>query len=302
MMQPPHETSLDALSARAAGTATIGDLPITRMAFGTMRLPGPDVWGYPADPEAARHVLRRAVELGVTYLDTAAYYGPLVSDQLIVEALYPYPEDLVIGTKVGGWRGSDKRWTCEAQPNQLRATIEDSLTRLRVQQLHLVHFRHIEHSDIPLADSLGVMADLQREGKIRHVGVSNVTLQQVREAQQILQVASVQNLYNLVDRRDQDVLTYCNTQGIPYMPFFPLAVGNLGQASRNDASPLLAIAERHAATPSQIALAWLLALSPQVVLIPGTGSVAHLEENIVAATIQLSAEEVQALTDNTAAS
>lgn len=217
-----------------------------------------------------------------------------MSDRLIFEALYPYPSDLLIGTKVGGWRGSDKRWTVEAQPQQLRATVEDSLQRLRLDQLHLVHFRAIEHAEEPLAESLGTLADLQREGKIRHIGISNVSLEQLQAAQQLVPIASVQNLYNLVDRRDESLLDYCTQQQIPFMPFFPLAIGHLGR----DVGPLTTIAQRYQATPAQIALAWLLARSPQMIVIPGTGSVAHLEDNIAAAAIELTAEEQQLLAES----
>ena len=280
--------------ASHAGTIKLGDVTINRMGFGTIRLPGPGSWGYPDDPEEARRVLRRAVELGVNYLDTAAYYGPLVSDRLIVDALYPYPVGLIIGTKVGGWRGSDKRWTAEAHPKQLKATIEDNLDRLRLEQLHLVHFRAIQHADVPFANSLAAMAELQLEGKIRHIGLSNVTLAQLHAAQGMIQIASVQNLYNLADRRDEDVLEACAQQGIPFMPYFPLAMGRLGSGIEL----LGAIAQRHEATPAQVALAWLLVRSPQIVLIPGTSSVAHLEENIASATIQLRQEEWQALAES----
>ncbi len=277
-----------------AGTVQLGDLTINRMAFGTMRLPGPEVWGDPADPQEARRVLQRAVALGVNYLDTAAYYGPLVSDRLIVEALYPYPEGLVIGTKIGGWRGSDKSWTTEARPQQLKGTVEDNLERLRLEQLPLVHFRYIEQSGIPLADSLGVMAQLQQEGKIRHVGVSNLTLEQIQEAEKIVRVASVQNLYNLVDRRDEDIVDYCTEHNIPFMPYFPLAIGKLGQ----EVGALTTLAQKYHATSGQISLAWLLARSPQMALIPGTSSVAHLEENIASVTITLTQEEQQSLATN----
>lgn len=279
------------VNAGLAGTVTLGDLPINRLAFGTISLPVPGSWGYPDDAEEMRRLLRRAVELGVNYLDTAAYYGPLVSDRLIVEALYPYPEGLVIGTKVGGWRGSDRRWTGESHPKQLRGAVEDNLSRLRLDQLPLVHFRYNEHAPTPFAESLEAMARLQHEGKIRHIGLSNVTLAQLETAQQMVRVASVQNLYNLVVRGDEDVLASCTQQAIPFMPYFPLAMGRLGGGVR----PLVALARRHRATPAQVALAWLRARSPQMVLIPGTRSVAHLEENIASATLQLSQEEQEEL-------
>ena len=293
MSSQSGETHEDA-NAGLAGTVVLGDMTINRMGLGTIRLPGPGSWGYPDDAEEMCRVLRRAVELGVNYLDTAAYYGPLVSDRLIVEALYPYPVGLIIGTKVGGWRGSDRRWTGESHPEQLKGAVEDNLSRLRLEQLHLIHFRYNGHSDAPFVDSVGAMAQLQQEGKIRHIGLSNVTLEQLATAQKMVQVASVQNLYNLVDRRDEDILDYCTQQGIPFMPYFPLAMGRLGGEVR----PLVAIAQRHHATPAQVALAWLRARSPQMVLIPGTRSVAHLEENIASVNIQLSQKEWEELAES----
>ena len=293
MNSQPGDTHKD-LNAGLAGTVMLGDVTINRIAFGTIRLPGPGSWGYPDDAEEMRRVLRRAVDLGVNYLDTAAYYGPLVSDRLIVEALYPYPSGLIIGTKVGGWRGSDRRWTGESHPKQLRGAVEDNLNRLRLEQLPLVHFRYNEHSSVPLVDSLGAMAELQQEGKIRHLGLSSVTLEQIDTAQKMVQVASVQNLYNLVDRRDEDIVAYCTQQGIPFMPYFPLAMGRLGGEVR----PLVAIAQRHRAAPAQVALAWLRARSPQMVLIPGTRSLAHVEENIASVNVQLSEEEWRELADS----
>jgi pyridoxine 4-dehydrogenase len=280
--------------ANAAGTVMLGDLTISRMAFGTMQLPGPGVWGPPRNPEEARRVLRRAVELGVNYLDTSGYYGPLVSDALIVEALYPYPADLVIGTKVGAWRGLDKSWFPQLHPEQLRIAVEDDLDRLRLEQLALVHLRFLEGSEVPFEDSLGAMVELQQEGKVRHIGLSSISLDQLISARKSASIASVQNLYNLVDRRDQNILEYCDREEIPFMPFFPLAMGKLGGA----VGPLAEIAKRHDATPAQIALAWLLARSPQMVLIPGTSSVDHLEENIASTAIQLDAEEQRALEES----
>jgi pyridoxine 4-dehydrogenase len=282
------------LNARLAGMVTLGDLPIARMAFGTMQLPGPDVWGPPRDPQEARRVLRRAVELGVNYLDTASFYGPLVSDGLIVEALYPYPDGLIIGTKVGGWRGSDKSWIAETRPEQLKASVEDNLDRLRLEQIPLVHLRYADYAGVPFEDSLGAMIELRQAGKIRHIGLSGVTLEQLSAAQKQVPIASVQNLYNLVDRRDENILEYCTQQGIPFMPFFPLAMGGLGR----EIGVLATIAQRHHATPAQVALAWLRARSPQMVLIPGTRSVAHLEENIASLTIELDTQEQRALEES----
>jgi pyridoxine 4-dehydrogenase len=292
-MTVPNASQPD-LDARRAGTVILGDAPIARMGFGTMRLPGPGVWGMPRDPQEARRVLRRAVDLGVNYLDTASFYGPLVSDSLIVEALYPYPAGLIIGTKVGAWRGSDKSWVMEARPEQLKTSVEDNLNRLRLEQLSLVHLRYNQPSGVPFEDSLGTLIELRQAGKIRHIGLSGVTLEHLRAAEKLVPIASVQNLYNLVDRRDEPVLEYCTQQGIPYMPFFPLATGSLG----HDVGPLSAIADRHHVTPAQVALAWLCGRSPQMILIPGTRSVAHLEENIASLAIQLDAEEQRALEDS----
>jgi pyridoxine 4-dehydrogenase len=286
-----HTEANEKLPASQAGTVRLGDLLINRLAFGTMRLTGPGVWGDPANPEEARRVLRRAVELGVNYLDTAAYYGPLVTDRLIVEALYPYPAQLVIGTKVGGWRSSDKHWTSEAHPKQLKATLEDSLSRLRLEQLQLVHFRFTEESSVPFGDSLGALVEFQQVGKIRHIGLSNVALEQIHAAEKMTSIASIQNLYNLADRTDEPIVEYCTEHGIPFLSYFPLAMGRLGKTIE----PLGTIARDHQATPAQVTLAWLLARSPQMVLIPGTSSVAHLEENLAAAGLQLSDEEWQAL-------
>lgn len=282
------------LNANLAGTVNLGDLPIARMGFGTMQLPGPGVWGMPRDPQEARRVLRRAVDLGVNYLDTASFYGPLVSDALIVEALYPYPAGLVIGTKVGAWRGSDKSWVGEARPEQLKTSVEDNLDRLRLEQLPLVHLRYNEWAGVPFEDSLGAMIEMRQAGKIRHIGLSGVSLEQIVAAEKLAPIASVQNLYNLADRSDEPTLEYCDQHGIPFMPFFPLATGSLGR----EIGPLSAIARKHNVTPAQVALAWLSARSPQMVLIPGTRSVAHLEENIAAVAVQLDAEEQQALEES----
>jgi aryl-alcohol dehydrogenase-like predicted oxidoreductase len=245
----------------------------------------------PRDPQEARRVLQRAIDLGVNYLDTASFYGPLVSDSLIVEALYPYPEGLVIGTKVGAWRGSDKSWIFEARPEQLKVSVEDNLDRLRLEQLSLVHLRYNQPSGVPFEESLGALIELRQAGKIRHIGLSGVSLEHLLAAEKLAPIASVQNLYNLIDRRDEPVLDYCTQHGIPYMPFFPLATGNLGR----EVGSLSAIAASHQVTPAQVALAWLCGRSPQIVLIPGTRSVAHLEENIASLDIQLEAEEQRAL-------
>ena len=279
------------LSATLAGTVTIGnENVINRIGFGTMRLPGPEIWGEPSNPTEAKAVLRRAVELGINYIDTAAFYGPEVSNRLITETLYPYPENLVIGTKVGAVRGSDKSWNSAMHPQSLRAACEDNLRQLRLEQLHLVHCRHME-SVVPFADSVAALAALQHEGKIRHIGVSNINQQQLAEAQGITTIVSVQNQYNLVTRDDEDLLNMCTQQNIVFMPYFPLAVGKLGQ----EQGLLATLAQKYSATPAQIALAWLLARSPIMLPIPGTASVKHLEENIAAAAIRLTDAEIMEL-------
>ncbi|HEV2655079.1 MAG TPA: aldo/keto reductase [Ktedonobacteraceae bacterium] len=279
-------------TASAAGTIQLDvKTVVNRIGFGTMRLPGPGIWGEPTNPTEARAVLRRAVELGANFIDTAVYYGPDVANRLIVETLYPYPANLFIATKVGARRGADKSWRADMQPASLRAACEENLRQLRLEQLHLVHCRHVENSGVPFADSFAALAELQREGKIRHLGVSNVTLAQLREAQAIAPVVSVQNLYNLLHREGEEILEACTQERIVFSPFFPLAMGRLGQSE----GPLLEIAQQHHATTAQIALAWLLKRSPMLLVIPGTSSLNHLEENFAAATIQLSDEEFHRL-------
>ena len=279
-------------SATQAGTVTLGsDTVVNRMGYGAMRLPGPGIWGKPANPAEARAVLRRAVELGVNFIDTAAFYGPEVSNKLIAEALYPYPEGLVIATKFGARRPSDKSWVAALHPQELRVACEDNLRQLRLDSLHLVHCRYMEGADVPFAEVVGTVADLQREGKIQHIGVSNITLSQLREAQSITKVVSVQNLYNLEYRQDKNVLDACIEEHIAFAPFFPLAIGRLGQTG----GVVAEVAQKHGATPAQVALAWLLALAPTMIVIPGTSSVRHLEENIAAGAIRLTPEEITAI-------
>ncbi len=290
--EQPRPGYAPGLPAAAAGTAPLGgDLVVNRLGYGAMRLPGPGVWGEPADPDNARAVLRRAVALGVTLIDTAGYDGPSVADRLIAEALHPYPPDLVIATKVGARRGADRSWHPDAEPENLRAAVEDDLRRLRLERLDLVHFHQTEGSTVPLAESVGALAVLRDEGKIRHVGVSNVDAAQLAEARRIVPVASVQNLYNLSDRHAQDLLDICTRDGIVFMPYFPLAIGALGQGD----GPLADLAQRYHVAPAQVALAWLLACSPMMVPIPGTSSMAHLEENTAAAALRLADEDMAAL-------
>lgn len=285
-------SAAEAKPAARAGTVMIGgDQVVNRLGYGAMRLPGPGVWGEPADPDQARAVLRRAVDLGVTLIDTADYYGDSVANRLIAEALSPYPTELVIVTKIGGARGTNGSWHAATAPDQLRAACDDNLRRLRLERLDLVHFRYMEGSGVPLAESLGAMAALRAEGKIRHVGISNVSLAQLDEAQAIVPIASVQNLFSISNRRGEDVLDACTARGIPFMPFFPLAIGEVTRAE----GPLQSIAAAHDATPAQVALAWLLARSPVMLPIPGTSSLAHLEENVAAAALRLTDDEMATL-------
>ena len=272
-----QENSAAAPSAAAAGDLTIGaDLRVHRLGFGAMRLTGPGVWGAPADRPAALRVLRRALELGVNFIDTADSYGPGMSEEIIAEALHPYPPGLVIATKGGLTRAGAGHWGRDAQPAHLRAACEGSLRRLRLARIDLYQL-HAVDPRVPLEDSLGELARLRDEGKIRHIGVSNVSAQEFALAQRIVTVVSVQNRYNLADRDSEDVLRSCERAGIAFIPWFPLGAG------------------RDAAN-AQRAIAWLLARSPVMLPIPGTSSVAHLEENVAAASLRLSAREMQAMT------
>jgi pyridoxine 4-dehydrogenase len=280
-----------AISDESVGTANLGDLTVRRLGFGTMRLTGPGVWGPPKDHDEAIAVLRRAVELGVNLLDTADSYGPYVAEQLIAEALYPYPDDLVIATKGGLTRTGPNEWPRNGRPEHLREACEGSLERLRLERID-VYQLHAPDPDVPYEESVGALKELQDEGKIRHIGVSNVSVEQLATARGIVEVVSVQNRYNLADRHSADVLEVCQQDGLAFIPWFPLNAGKLAEPGGVAAE----IAERHGATPAQIALAWLLH-TPAMVPIPGTSSVAHLEENLAVAQIQLSDEEVDQLTD-----
>jgi pyridoxine 4-dehydrogenase len=271
-----------------AGTFRIGgDMPVHRMGFGAMRITGPGIWGEPDDPDAARAVLRRAVELGINLIDTADAYGPQVSERLIAEALHPYPDDLVIATKGGTVRPGAGQWVLNGKPDHLKQACEDSLRRLRLDRIDLYQL-HAVDPNVPLAESIGALKELQDQGKVRHIGLSNVTVAQLEEARGIVDVASVQNRYSVSDRGSQDVLDACVANGIAFLPYFPLAAGRLTQPGAS----LDEIAQAHAATPGQIALAWLLQSSPNNIPIPGTSSGEHLEENYAAATLELSGEEM----------
>ncbi|WP_280478744.1 aldo/keto reductase [Nocardia asiatica] len=284
-------TDLDAQPAAASGTFAIGgDLPVHRLGYGAMQLTGPGVWGDPKDPQEAVRVLRRAVELGVNFIDTADSYGPFVSEKLIREALHPYPEDLVIATKAGLTRQGPNEWRPVGRPEYLRQQAELSLRHLGVDRIDLYQLHRID-PQVPLADQLGELVTLQQEGKIRHIGLSQVSVEQLRQAREIATIVSVQNLYNLANRADEDVLNYAEQENIGFIPWFPIATGELAAPG----GPLAAISAEHGASPAQLALAWLLRRSPVVLPIPGTSSVAHVEENTAAARITLSDEEFETL-------
>ncbi|MEU2251892.1 aldo/keto reductase [Nocardia xishanensis] len=267
-----------------------GDLPVHRLGYGAMQITGPGVWGDPADPDEAVRVLRRAVELGVNFIDTADSYGPFVSEQLIRKALHPYADDLVIATKGGLTRSGPGDWRPVGRPEYLRQQTELSLRHLGVDRIDLYQLHRID-TQVPLADQLGELALLQQEGKIRHIGVSQVSVEQLRQAREIATIVSVQNLYNLANRADEAVLEYAEAENIAFIPWFPIATGELARPG----GPLDAIAKEHGATPAQLALAWLLRRSPVILPIPGTSSVAHVEENIAAARITLTDDEFAAL-------
>jgi pyridoxine 4-dehydrogenase len=278
-------------TAAAAGKLDIGgDLTVNRLGFGAMRVTGQGIWGEPADQDRARAALRRAVELGVTFIDTADSYGPDVSERLIAEALYPYPDDLVIATKGGLLRPGPGQWVPDGRPEHLRQACEGSLTRLRLDRIDLYQF-HRPDPKVPIAESLGALAALKAEGKIRHIGVSNFDEAMLREAQRVTPVVSVQNRYNAGDRSSDSMVDLCDQESLVFLPWAPIA--DFGRQV-----PILTAAEHHGVTPRQIALAWLLARSPQILPIPGSGSPEHVAENIQAASIELSAQEANAITDS----
>ena len=270
-----------------SNTFTIGgDLEVRRLGFGAMRITGDGIWGPPDDPEEAKRLLRRVVDLGVNLIDTADSYGPEVSENLIAEALHPYPDELVIATKGGFRRTGPGEWPRDARPERLKQCCEDSLRRLRVERIDLYQL-HAPDPKVPFEDSVGALRELEEEGKIRHVGVSNVSLEQLERARGLVDVVTVQNRYNLTNRSSEDVLDSCEEAGIGFIPWFPLAVGSLTEAG----GVLEEVAHAHDATPAQVALAWLLARSPVMLPIPGTGSIEHLEENVEAVELTLTHEE-----------
>jgi len=276
--------------ASAAGTISIGgDLTVNRIGFGAMRITGRGIWGAPPDHDQALATLRRAVELGVNFIDTADAYGPDVSERLIGETLHPYPEDLVIATKGGLVRPSAGRWDHDGRPEHLRAACEGSLRRLKLDTIPLYQM-HRPDRRVPYAESIGALVELKSEGKIRHIGVSNVSENQLREAQRLTPVVSVQNRYNLADRASDSIIDLCDQEGIVFLPWAPIQ-----DADRQ--VPVRAAASRHGVSVRQIALAWLLGRSQQILPIPGTGTADHVAENVAAASIQLSDDESNAILD-----
>ncbi|GIJ77409.1 Predicted oxidoreductase [Micromonospora phaseoli] len=277
--------------AKESGTYRIGgDLRVDRLGYGAMQITGPGVWGEPKDPAEALRVLRRAYELGVTFIDTADSYGPFVSELLIRQALHPYADDLVIATKAGLTRSGPGDWRPVGRPEYLRQQCELSLRHLGLESIGLYQLHRIDAA-VPLADQVGELAMLREEGKIRHIGLSEVTVEQIEAARRIAPIVSVQNLYNLANRSAEDVLTYCEGNDIAFIPWFPIATGDLARPG----GPLDDISAEHGATPAQLALAWLLRRSPVMLPIPGTSSVAHLEENVAAAQVHLTDTEYETL-------
>ncbi len=278
--------------AAAAGTVTLGgDLTINRLGFGAMRLCGPGIWGEPDDPQGALDVLRRAVDLGVQLIDTADAYGPEVNERRIAAALHPYPDGLVIATKGSGTRSSKERWGTDGRPEHLKEACEASLRRLRLPRIDLYQLHGIDPS-VPVEESIGALADLQAQGKIRHIGVSNVDTDELDRARRVTDIASVQNAYNVADRASDEVGAACERDGIVFLAYFPIGAGWRATAPPES---LQRVAHRHSATPEQVALAWLLHRSPAIVPIPGTSSPAHLEENVAAARLDLDAEDLAVL-------
>jgi pyridoxine 4-dehydrogenase len=267
----------------------LGDLEVNRLGYGAMRVLGPNVWGEPKDRAAAHKVFRRALELGVNFFDTAESYGPQTDETLIAEALHPYPKGFVIATKCGVARPSPARWDADGRPEKIRRDLEGSLKRLRLERIDLYQLHTIDPK-VPLEESLGAMVEAQRAGKVRHIGVSNFNVKQLERARKVATVVSVQNRYSLSDRSSEPVLKECERLGIAFLPWYPLGDGSALKLAR-----VKSLARKIAATPAQVAIAWLLAKSPVILPIPGTGKIAHLEENVAAAKLSLSKEDLAAL-------
>jgi pyridoxine 4-dehydrogenase len=276
--------------AEASGTFTLGGQTVNRLGYGAMQITGEGIWGEPRDRGEAVRVVRRAVELGVNLIDTADSYGPYVSEEIIREALYPYPDDLLIATKAGLVRTGPGKWHSVGRPEYLRQEAEMSLRRLGVERIDLFQLHRID-DQVPLADQLGVFTDLQAEGKVGSIGLSQVSVDQLEQARRLADIVTVQNLYNLATRDDEDVLEHAEREGIGFIPWFPIATGELAR----DGGPLDQIAQDHCASPAQLALAWLLRRSPVLLPIPGTSTVAHLDENVAAAEIELTDDEFEAI-------
>jgi pyridoxine 4-dehydrogenase len=291
----PAKGSLVGRMAQETGTTPEsfllgGDLEVRRLGFGAMRITGEGIWGPPADPDGARNLLRHVVQAGVNLIDTADSYGPEVSENLIAEALHPYPDGLVIATKGGLTRPGPGVWERDCRPERLKRCCEDSLRRLKLERIDLYQL-HAVDPKVPLEDSVGALAELRDEGKIRHVGVSNVSVDELRRARKVVPIVSVQNRYNLVDRASEDVLAECEQDSLAFLPWFPLATGNLARPG----GALADVASKHDATPAQVALAWLLQHSPVTLPIPGTSSIEHFDENMGALRVRLSEEEMRLL-------
>ena len=285
------EQKTTTINAAQAGTLAIGgDLPVNRFGFGAMRITGRGIWGEPADREEAKRVLRRVIELGINLIDTADSYGPEVSERLIAETLYPYPNDLAIATKGGLTRPGPGRWEPNGRPSHLRAACEGSLKRLKVDEIDIYQL-HSPDPKVPFEESVGALVELKNEGKIRHIGLSNVDLEELEAAEKLTPIVSVQNRYSLLDRTSEPVLTACSGEGIAFIPWRPIEGGRLA----SETGALAEIVRRHGATSGQVALAWLLAHSPVTLPIPGTSKVAHLEENLGALAVQLAPAEIAEL-------
>jgi aryl-alcohol dehydrogenase-like predicted oxidoreductase len=285
---------METVSASASGTFTIGhDLTVNRLGYGAMRITGKGIWGEPSNPEECRRVLRRAVDLGVNFIDTADSYGPEVSERLIAEALHPYPKDLVIATKGGLTRSGPKAWAPVGRAEYLRQCVEMSLRRLKPERIDLYQLHRIDPK-VPAEESLGALKELQKAGKIRHIGISEVSVKETKQAQSIVPIVSVQNRYNISDREHEAVLEYCEQNNLAFIPWFPVGSGKL----TGEGGPLDATAKKHKVGIAQLAVAWLLHRSKVMLPIAGTASVAHLEENVAAAGVHLSAKEWQALEES----